>query len=296
MFRFGIGALVIGGGLLIVGCMEWNVSRKSSKQPEEVSLKDAIGRGVEGNPNIILKDFRLCENFVYEENATTKAWNKVWVPVVVSGQGGPGIGTGPQGIEALIFSIEVRNVDDLRRRCDVPKLRALITNKIVSVGAGEKKLLQQAYPSANIDRCLIIQEGREPAGAGKLFFMIGGGSLGILTGLGLFVGAWMQRQQDSAPSRKKKKKKSRAVVEEVEDDDDEPPPRKASIQTAGKDRPTSKPARRPAPASDIVEDLEIVEDDPPPKKKPLSRPRPRSQDDEEEPPRPRPRPRRPDDD
>jgi hypothetical protein len=90
-------------------------------------------------------------------------------------------------VEALIFSTNARNEDELAERCDRPQLRALVTNRIASLSSEEKNLLTPHYPGTDFDTCLIIQEGREPAGAGKLWLLLGGGGLLSVVGAALLV-------------------------------------------------------------------------------------------------------------
>ena len=65
----------------------------------------------------------------------------------------------------------------------------LLTNGLVSLGSEERNLLSTSYPATDFDKCLIIQEGREPAGAGQQILMIGGGILLCLAAWALWVSA-----------------------------------------------------------------------------------------------------------
>jgi len=102
MIRIGIGLLIVGAILAAVGFQEWSVARTATKQPEEISLKDLIARGAEGNPNIILKDYELCDNFVYETKGGT-SWTHVWVPIVPRGTHPAGQPFRPQKIDCPHF-------------------------------------------------------------------------------------------------------------------------------------------------------------------------------------------------
>jgi hypothetical protein len=97
----------------------------------------------------------------------------------------PGGAERPSNVRALIFTIKAKDEEDLYRRCSQAKLPALVVNKIVSLKSGHKSLLQKSYPGTNFDKCLIIQEGREPASDSKLMLMIGGGGVAAVLGLGL---------------------------------------------------------------------------------------------------------------
>jgi hypothetical protein len=227
----------VGIVLVVVGFMEKGMAAAASKEPEEISLKNLIARGPDGNPNIILTDFDLCDNYVYQTK--NGMWQSAWVPAV------PREGLGPVGrpavIQALIFTINARDQNGLYQLCGQPRLRALVTNRIVSLGGEERRLLEQTYPGTNFSRCLIIQEGREPAGPGKLLFMMGGGSVLTLAGLGLFGVGIYQSRQGQPPRRRQRRDHDEDDGEEVEE---ERPRKRRTIRADDEDEPRPRQRRR----------------------------------------------------
>jgi hypothetical protein len=213
----GVFLLFAGIVLVVVGFLEKGLSAAASKEPEEIALKDLITRGPEGNPNILLKDFDLCENYVYRTK--NGLWEAAWVPAVPSDVMGAGRGGKPTIVQALIFTINARDPSGLYQLCGQARLRALVTNKITSLGSEERALLEQSYPGTDFSRCLIIQEGREPAGPMKLVFMVGGGSLLALAGLGLLVFDFLPQKAEQAGHRRRKQEM------EVDEQEDGPRPR-----------------------------------------------------------------------
>jgi hypothetical protein len=210
---YGAAALVFGIIIAVLGFKEKGLADAASQEPEEISLRDLIARGPDGNPNIILTDFVLCENLVYQSG--TGGWQKVWVPIVprenpqqVSG-GHPGV------VQALIFTTNARNDADLIQQCNQPRLKALVTNRIASLSGQERTLLERSHSRTNFNNCLIIQEGREPAGVLKVILLIGGGSLAALIGSGTI--GWAVYQWCQAPQPRKKRKKRRKLDEESDD-------------------------------------------------------------------------------
>jgi hypothetical protein len=244
--RIGAVLALIGGVLVVLGVQEWFAFRTASATPEEISLSALIARGTEGNAHVILKDFELCDNLVYETEGSATSWNKVWVPVIPAQGGGggrpplPGMmqpqpqpQPQPHQIQALIFSIRIRNPQELEQRCNVPRLQALVTNKLVSLGSEERKHLEQSYPGTDFSRCLIIQEGREPPGPVKMLLICGGGSVLLLAGLGL-LGAVAYSHFSDSGSRPAKRKRRRPKpgaeeldeVQPADDEDEQPRPRR----------------------------------------------------------------------
>lgn len=219
--------VLFGAVLIMMGFQEKELAGRSSAQPEEIALKDLIARGPSGNPNILLKDFALCANFVYTEK--NSRWESAWVPVVPSGAATPLPGQ-PAQVQALIYTTHAQNEQELTARCGQPKLRAMVTNGISSVSGQEKSLLERTYPGTNFAGCLIIHEGREPAGTSKVMFMIGGGWVLVIGSLGVLGWSgwtWASFRLGLGGSRKKKKKKKKKVrVAEDEDEEFEERPRK----------------------------------------------------------------------
>jgi hypothetical protein len=186
--RFGIAMIVFGVIIFFLGVNEKRLADVSSREPETISLKKLIERGPEGNPNIVLTDYQLCDNFVYEGKKVAGqivgSWSKVWVPIVPSTGPAPGniaIAAPTQNVQALIFS---KHVDDQGQFVKLmgPRLRGLVTNRISSLGAEEKKFLKQGYPAIDFDRCLIIDEGREPSGSDRIALYLGGGAALVAVG------------------------------------------------------------------------------------------------------------------
>jgi hypothetical protein len=58
----------------------------------------------------------------------------------------------------------------------------------------ERDLLKPSYPSIDFERCLIIEEGRQPASAVKQFGFMGGGAVAFLAGGVMLVSAWRKRR------------------------------------------------------------------------------------------------------
>jgi hypothetical protein len=92
-----------------------------------------------------------------------------------------GIAPPSQNVQALIYSTHVQNQAEITK-LTVPRLRGLVTNRISSLGSEERKFLKQGYPSIDFDRCLIIEEGREPKGSQLIALNLGGGAGLIVVG------------------------------------------------------------------------------------------------------------------
>ncbi|HKI30621.1 MAG TPA: hypothetical protein VKA46_01920 [Gemmataceae bacterium] len=189
------------GILILIGCVlvawayrERDVSVVVSDEPEEIALKDLIARGPDGNANIILKDYGLGQNFVIRMNGNS--WAQVWVPVIPSEgtSGGEEVGD-VKNVQAIIMSTQVQNKGELVRHLGVKRLAGMVTNRITKLGAEEKRLLRQSYPTADLERCLIIEDGRQPSGVGKVM-LLGAGGIGlVLAGIGVLIVGYLRRER-----------------------------------------------------------------------------------------------------
>jgi hypothetical protein len=275
-FRIAIVLFVFGVMAIVFGVYEWRLSSGASTRPEEISLRDLIARGPDGNPNIILKDFELLDdNLVYEYDeklGPNSSWTKVWVPVVPPGAAPPGQPGGfpfnpqPQRqigqVQALIYSTHVHGQAEIRPRCGVPKLRAMVTNRVQSLGSEEKKLLQEGYPGTDFNKCLIIEEGREPASAGFLVLLFGGGLLLLAGGAGLLVIPWLLGKGGGGTTQLPRKLRPRRKRRDEEEGEDEDEGSGTSWRPPAEERLQDRPRRR-RPAA---EDEDEAEDDEPPRR------------------------------
>jgi hypothetical protein len=175
--------LVAGIGTLVFGFREKSLADASSQQPETVSFQQLIARGAEGNPNIILTEYQLCDGCVYEGRGVGDQvigdWQKVWVPIVKLG----GDSFNTKNPQALIYSTRVKKLQDFVL-LQQPQLRGMVTNRITSIPSKYKDLLRQGYPNIDFDRCLIFHEGREPKSSDSIMLiLLGGGALVVVGGL-----------------------------------------------------------------------------------------------------------------
>ncbi|HEV3257692.1 MAG TPA: hypothetical protein VG013_12475 [Gemmataceae bacterium] len=141
MIRFGIVLLVVGGVVGFMGIQEWRLRSAASHTPQEIALQDLIAHGPGDNAHVIVKDYNLCENFIYEsEKPNTDRWNKVWVPVVPAVAKAPlqnGLAARTNHVDVLIKSTHVHNQGELTRLTG-PRLQGMVVNKIESLGSEEK--------------------------------------------------------------------------------------------------------------------------------------------------------------
>jgi hypothetical protein len=153
-------------------------------------------RGRTGNPNIILKDFALCDNFVLNKRIGNVEGG--WMPIVPMEAGQ---GQGLQHVDqppAAIIKCDASSEEELIRRCSQPRLRGLV--RLSSMGTEEAIVLNGAYRNLDTDKLLVIHEGKEPAGVVKWLSQLVGGVLLCIGGLGLVGWGILRNRAKASPT------------------------------------------------------------------------------------------------
>jgi len=195
MFVTLFGALICA----IFGLEELSLSQRSSREPEEISLIQLIRRGPDGNPNIVLTDFSIFDDYIYRKNLVGGTWTKVWVPILPS-VGSTAGDKEPAAIRAFLYSEDIQNEAQVRQRFDRPKLRGMVNPNATKPGIIGRMLIRKNFPGTAPEKCLIIEEGKEPAGILKLALW----ALGFVVFVCLTPAIWYRcRQLEKARSEVK---------------------------------------------------------------------------------------------
>ncbi len=151
------------GACAIFGVHEYLLSARSSREPEEISLRDLIARGPEGNPNIILKDFSIFEGYIYEKKRLSGKWTKVWIPIIPTDDDENASGK-PAAIRAFVFSKHVGSEEEVHQWFDRSQLRCMVNPDAPKPGIIGSVLIKRSYPGTDPNKCIILEEGKEPVG------------------------------------------------------------------------------------------------------------------------------------
>ena len=65
-------------------------------------------------------------------------------------------------------------------------IQGLIVNRIEELDSKEKQLVRESFPTVNMSKLLILEEGRKPSSMFKSFGMMGGGAVLSILGIGMF--------------------------------------------------------------------------------------------------------------
>jgi len=196
LIRFGLGGLVLASVLGFFTVRESSFALNASAQPEEIALKALIARGRTGNSYLAVTQFELCHNFVFEKTRKG-SWIGVWIPIVPAedakfdNQGK----LMPQIVEAMFYSTNMGDEQELEDRLRRPKVQVYV-NKFASLSWDARRLLQQSYPGTDLNRCLILQEGRSPIGWWVIFLLWAGSAVAVLATIVLFMAKVMAGRDD----------------------------------------------------------------------------------------------------
>jgi hypothetical protein len=201
MYRIVIAMIVLGGVLTYWGYQEMSLASKTDPTPQEITCQELSDSGPGDNAHVVMSDFLLCTMaYVYEGvGDSDTAYKTVWVPAVPLGgayhqmllsmlddegnlQGNMPL---PRDLAVLVKTSKVTSGEALDRLADRDTLSGLVINEIASLGSQEKKILIDSYPGVDFDKVWILEHGRKPAGAGKMYGLMGGGLALMLVGLGI---------------------------------------------------------------------------------------------------------------
>lgn len=215
MFRWKIAVIVLGGILAFKGFQEWMVSRGTTQEPQSVELVE-----LEKNSDITNNHLKIgahqglypasvseCETDSEDDEATAESKvNHTYYPIisnehpflkqiddVINQYGDVDSVPDEEWPELESFSVLVKTrkfktfgdiPDDWE---DAKSVQGLVINRISSLDDEEAELIKSSFPSLDLEKVLILEEGRKPSSTAKAGGMMGGGGIVILAGLGWLI-------------------------------------------------------------------------------------------------------------
>ena len=177
MGHFKIWMLVLGIGIVIISWKEWRLSGAVKQEAQTITCTDLALGGYGDNAHIRLTDFYVATaEFVTQEKRRSKAWSKVWLPVVpMDGEYVKLLGALPDDAEeippvrdfrVILQSEHVEGQAGLARLGELDALTGVVINEVDSLDSDTKKLLGESYPGVDLDTCWILDHRRKvPAAA-----------------------------------------------------------------------------------------------------------------------------------
>ncbi len=204
MFRIKI-AMVVGGAVLaFFGFQEFRVSSGTSSEPLAVNLAQLEAGDVPSNPHLAIgSHYALYGGCIYEfeqskygsgQPSPSSKVTMCYYPIV--SQEHPliqAIADESEDFDFKNLAVVVKTKryktfgalpDDLIAQ--ESSVQGLLINRIDSLDAEEKKLLRESFPSVDVDKVMILQEGRKPSSIFLSLGMMLGGMVLSLLGIGSF--------------------------------------------------------------------------------------------------------------
>jgi hypothetical protein len=214
-------ALIIGGGILgFLGFQEYRVGKGASVKPVPASLARLEGGGLLPNVHVKLgQHFCVYPASVYNCQVKTgettpppdAKLNFVYFPIISTGHpwcqqakrvimrhGGRVNAVPPNEWPPLDqFAVLVKTSKRFKTLDKIPRewvlgeeVTGLVVNRIKKLSSKERELVQQAFPKADLNSILILEEGRSPKSETTSLAMAGGGVFLAFIGLvGLATGS-----------------------------------------------------------------------------------------------------------
>ncbi len=175
-------ALIAGGIVTVLGWQDRTIRSLGKETPKDISFAELARNGPGDNVHVTVHDFEFGENYIYEEKKGS--WSRVWIPMFPPGERGE--------IKVLLKTFSVKNAGELQNRYGaITHVTGVITNSIHSLGSAEKNELVKAYPNANVDSVLVLQDDYSfpSTNAMQIKLIIGIGLLvvGVGSGIGSLV-------------------------------------------------------------------------------------------------------------
>jgi hypothetical protein len=169
---------------------DWTIRSSASATPQDITLADLAARGPGANKHVRVTDAHFGKSYAVETKNGKP--NRAWIPLVAP----------PDG--AIKVVVKTFNADDaaLDRLARQTTVTGIITNDIHSIGSSEMGVLKQAYPGADFDNVLVLEEGREFPSTARLYALLGGALLlygaALVSGVMWFVAVRRERRGTGA--------------------------------------------------------------------------------------------------
>jgi hypothetical protein len=234
MIRTAIALLGLAAILAYLGLRQWEVRARAADTPVGLSLRELLTRGPGENTHVALSGFDYCDRFAYAEKRVGSGWSAAFFPIVPAGErtaaalgqetarvgaanadeanragvalsGGQGRLHGkpslPGKIGVIIVSKRLQNDSEVAEFIARPSIQGLVVDPSESLNRYERGELQGRFPTLDLSKCVVIEEGRAPPGRWLVALLFGGSGAALAFAGGLCVAAWRKTARLSPPAR-----------------------------------------------------------------------------------------------
>lgn len=179
----GLLTLLFGGFGLYSAYQQYQLRQMSSDQPQTLTCRELIDKGPGTNVYVVVTDFKFLGEQIVVQNrgrfVKTEPWQKAWVPVLAVG----GDGQPDKTAVVILDTDSIITRGQLQALEKTGKIRGLVVNGVAALGDKEAKLLREAYPYLDMDKCYSIRQEAtgESTGTGLMVAGVGGALLVLVT-------------------------------------------------------------------------------------------------------------------
>jgi hypothetical protein len=188
--------LVVGILSLFFGQREWRLASRAKSTPQKMTVAQLAANGPGDNIYVELTDVSLRPDLAVIEkhgkigtNEDTWQWTFAWIPA----ESGNSFGRLGRGQIKVLFGCKCHDEWQLKSFCSHSKYTGLVVNATDSLGADERKLLNEGLHGFDAASCYYFRDGQSPASAGFQMLLLGGGGLSLVLGL-MFGVAYFKNQ------------------------------------------------------------------------------------------------------
>lgn len=209
----GIGLVLLGA---LIGYLGWrNVPARAVTQrpPEQVTLGSLVARGTNTPSYVTVTDAAYCRDYAILADSNND-WHKVWIPVAparqgsssnpplrvqmenvtklagepkgVLGQRSDGLAS-PQQMVVLVATSRPKNASQVAVLCNQPTITGVVTNPLRPLTSREVAVLIEAFPHAELDKCIILDLDWDAPGWLSTWGLVLFGTIVGLAGIGILV-------------------------------------------------------------------------------------------------------------
>lgn len=186
-------------GLLVArGVPDQDLGKEVGTTKHRLTLKELLRQGPQGPRNVVITEYRLCDNYVVERRQAGGGYVRAYIPIVPPDPDPPPWPgeLRPEKVDLIVHCYQALTEDELIRRLGKTELSGLIRGTVADLGVEEQRLLLKSYPKTDPRTCLVLDEGSDvPPAEGVRFLKNAGYVLSAIGASLLLLAAYLRHRK-----------------------------------------------------------------------------------------------------